>query len=184
MRAIGRSQDRRPRRDPLLGQAVMHVGGRQQPKTAVMVLDVVPGEEDVAVGADVLDRAEPVRERRPVLQRLELRLRERVVVGDVGAAMRLRDPQVGEQERDGLRGQGRTAVSVDRQLLAGDALPGAGFTDEPLGQRGALAMGHHPADHVPAEDVEHDVEVKVGPLRRPQQLRNVPTPQLVGPAGQ
>ena len=35
--------------------------GRQQPKTAVMVLGVVPGEEDVAVGPDVLDRAEPVR---------------------------------------------------------------------------------------------------------------------------
>src|SRR5437773_6258647 len=52
-------------------------------------------------------------------------------------------------------------------------------TDEPLGQRGALAMGHHPADHVPAEDVEHDVEIEVGPLRRPQQLRNVPAPQLV-----
>jgi hypothetical protein len=48
----------------------------------------------------------------------------------------------------------------------------------------ALAMGHHPADHVPAEHVEHDVEVEVGPLRRPEPLRDIPTPQLVGPAGQ
>jgi hypothetical protein len=94
MRAIGRRQHRRPRRHALLGQAVVHVRGRQQAKTAVMVLGVVPREEDVTVGADVLDRAEPFRECRPVLQRLELRLRERVVVGDVGAAMRLRDPQV------------------------------------------------------------------------------------------
>jgi hypothetical protein len=78
MRAIGSRQHRRPRRHALLGQSVMHVVGRQQSKTAVMVLGVVPREEDVAVGADVLDRAEPFRERRPVLQRLELRLRERL----------------------------------------------------------------------------------------------------------
>jgi hypothetical protein len=49
--------------------------------------------------------------------------------------------------------------------------------NEPLGQGGALAMGHHPADDVPAEDVEHDVEVEVGPLRRVwAQINIVPTP--------
>jgi len=36
-----------------------------------MVLGVVPGKEDVAVGAGILDRAEARRECRPVLQRLE-----------------------------------------------------------------------------------------------------------------
>src|SRR5712692_5354290 len=68
----------------------MHVGGRQQAKTAVMVLGVVPREEDVAVGPGVLDRAEPVRERRSVLQRLELRFGERVVVAATSAAERHR----------------------------------------------------------------------------------------------
>jgi hypothetical protein len=56
MRGVGRGKHSRSRRYPLLGQAAMHVVGRQQPETAVMVLGVVPGEEDVAVGAAVLDR--------------------------------------------------------------------------------------------------------------------------------
>ena len=149
-----------------------------------MVLGVVPGEEDVAVGAGVLDRAEARREVRPVLQRLELRLGERVVVGDVRPAVGLGDAQVGQQQRHGLGGHRRAAIGVDGQLLAADALPGTGLADELLGQRGAFAMGHHPADHVAAEHVEHHVEVEVGPLRRAQQLGDVPAPQLVGPAGQ
>ena len=33
-------------------------------------------------------------------------------------------------------------------------------------------MGHHPADDVTAEDVEHDVQVEVGPLRRAQERRD------------
>jgi hypothetical protein len=72
MGRVGRGEHGRPRRDALLGQSVMHVVGRQQSKTAVMVLGVVPREEDVAVGAGVLDRAEARREVRAVLQRLEL----------------------------------------------------------------------------------------------------------------
>jgi hypothetical protein len=111
----------------------MHIVGRQQPKSAVMVLGVVPREEVVAVGAGVLDGAEPPWEGGPVLQRLELRFGEWVVVGDVGAAMRLRDPQVGEQQRDGLRGHGRPAISVDGELVAGDALARSRLMNEPLG---------------------------------------------------
>ncbi len=84
MRGIGCREYGRPRGDALLGPAVMNIGGRQQPEAAVMMLGVVPGEEDVAVSPGVLDRTEPLGEGRPVLQRLELRLRERVVVGDVG----------------------------------------------------------------------------------------------------
>jgi len=67
-----------------------------------MVLGVVPREENVAVGAGVLDRAEPFRERRPVLQRLELRFGEWVVVGNVGAAMRLRDPRSASRNATGF----------------------------------------------------------------------------------
>jgi len=126
-----------------------------------MIFDIVPGEDAVAVGSGVLDRAEPRREGRPVLRRLELGFGERVVVGHVRPAVGLRDPQVGQQERDGLRGHRHAAVGVDRQLLAGDALSGAGLMDELLGQRGALAMGHHPADYVAAEHIQHDVQVEV-----------------------
>jgi hypothetical protein len=86
---IGGGEHGGPGGHTLVGQAEVHVVRGEQAKTAVMVFDVVPREEDVAVGADILDRAEPFRERRPILRRLELRFREWVVVGDVGAASRL-----------------------------------------------------------------------------------------------
>jgi hypothetical protein len=76
----------------------------------MMVFGVVPREEDVAVSAGVLDGAKPHRERRAVFQCLELRFLERVVVGDMRPAVGLGDPQVGEQEGDGLRGHRRPPV--------------------------------------------------------------------------
>ena len=104
MSGIGPGEHGRRRSDAFLGQAVMHVKRCQQSKARMMVLGVVPREEDVAMRPGILDRAEARRERRAVLERLELRFRERVVVGDVGTAVGLGDPQVGQQERDGLRG--------------------------------------------------------------------------------
>jgi len=77
---------------------VVHVGGRQQAEAGVMVFGVVPGTEDAAVGSGILDRTEARRECRAVLQGFELRLRERVVVGDVRTGMSLGDAQVGPQD--------------------------------------------------------------------------------------
>ena len=59
---VGRGEHEGPRGHALLGHVVMHVGGREQAEGRVMVLGVVPGEEDVAVGAGILDRAEARRE--------------------------------------------------------------------------------------------------------------------------
>lgn len=39
MRAVSRGEHGRSRRDALLGDAVVHVGGRQQVEARVMVLD-------------------------------------------------------------------------------------------------------------------------------------------------
>ena len=86
--------------------------------------------------------------------------------GDVRPRVGLGHAEIGEQERDGLRGHRRAAVGVDVSCSRADALAGARLVDELLGQRGALAMGDHPADDVAAEDVEDDVQVEVGPLRR------------------
>jgi len=47
-----------------------------------------------------------------------------------------------------------------------------------------FAAGQHPADDVAAEDVEDHVQVEVGPFRRPQQLGDVPGPDLIGRGGQ
>jgi len=40
----------------------------------------------------------------------------------------------------------------------------AGFLDQLAGESSAFARGDHPADDIAAEDVQDDVEVKVGPL--------------------
>jgi len=65
--------------------------------------------------------------------------------------MGLGHAEIGEQEGDGLGGHRRPAIGVDGELGAVDALSPTGLLNEALGQRGALTMGHHPADHVAAE---------------------------------
>ena len=62
VRGVGRGEHGRPGCHALLGEAEVYVVRREQAEAAVMVLDVVPGEEVVAVGAGVLDRAEARRE--------------------------------------------------------------------------------------------------------------------------
>ena len=139
------------------GAAVVDVGGGVEAEPAVAVLVVVPGEEVLAVRPGSLDRGEPGGECRPVFQRLELRLGVRVVVGDVRAGMGLRDPEVGQQQRDRLGGHRGAPVGVNGELAAADALLGAGRLDELLGQGGGLAGGDHPADGVAGVDVQDDV---------------------------
>jgi hypothetical protein len=117
--------------------------------------------------------AEPKRSGKvwPVLERLELRLGERVVIRDVRPRVALRDAEVRVQMRDHFRGPRRPAVRVDGQLTRRDSLALAGFFDELRRKRRALPVGDHPADNVAAEDVEEDVQVEVRPLRWAEQLR-------------
>jgi hypothetical protein len=61
VRRVCRGQHGGPGRHSMLSQTVMHVVGRQQTEAGVMVLGVVPGAEDVAVPARVLDRADALR---------------------------------------------------------------------------------------------------------------------------
>ena len=63
---------------------------------------VVPGEELLAVSASVLDRAEAIGEVGSVLQGFELRLRVRIVIRHVRAAVGLGDLEVNEERGDGL----------------------------------------------------------------------------------
>src|SRR5450755_4444607 len=69
---------------------------------------------------------------------------------------------------------------MEPQLVRLDVLLFASFLDQLSGQFGAFPRGHHPADDIPAEDIEDDVKVKVGPLGGTTQLGDVPTPQLIG----
>ena len=56
MRDVRSGEHGRSCRNSLRGQAMVHVTGGQQAKAGVMVLGVVPGEEDVTVGPGILKR--------------------------------------------------------------------------------------------------------------------------------
>ena len=109
----------------------MDIRRREHREAAVVVLEVVPVEEVLAEASSVLRGAEAVREVRPVLQRLELALRVRVVVRDVGSRVGLRDAQIGEQQPAYRRvtffrafDPGKTSSSTRRSVSSnGSAFP-------------------------------------------------------------
>jgi len=135
------------------------------------VLGVVPRKERSAVARGVIDPEEATRKTGGVLQGLELRLRERVVIGDLGPTQRSRHTEIGKQLRRALARHGGSTIGMQGQNLRLDALLDTRFFDQSTGQRRVLPVGHHPAHRVAAEDVEQDVEVVVRPLLRPQQFR-------------
>jgi hypothetical protein len=99
---VGGVQHRASREGDLLGAAVVDVGRGEQADPRVAMLDVVPAEEALAEGAGVLERAEPVREGRVVLEGLELAFGVGVVVGDVRAGVALGDPRSASSMATGL----------------------------------------------------------------------------------
>jgi hypothetical protein len=97
------------------GLAVVNAVRGHVADARVPVHRVVPGEEGVAVCARVLDAAEACREVGPVLHRLELRLRVRVVVRDVGPAVALGDVQIDQQQGHWLGAHAGAAIGMQRQ---------------------------------------------------------------------
>src|ERR1035438_9402468 len=93
----------------------------------MMMLGVVPGEEVLAESACVRQGAEVVWETGPVFQSFELALREGIVVGDMRAAVGLRDAQIGEHESHRLGGHRGSPVGVEGKLVGNDFILGAGF---------------------------------------------------------
>jgi len=152
--------------DDLPDHVVMQHLRSEQGDPAVVMLVVVPGKELLAKGTCVLDGAEPFRELGAVLEGFELAFRVRVVVRDVGPTMRFCQAQIGHQQRHRFRGHRGAAVGVDGQIAGQEALLGACFGDQSLGQLGGFAGRHHPAHHVAAEDLQDDVKVEVSPLGR------------------
>src|ERR1035438_945608 len=78
------------------------------------VLVVVVGEEDLAEGAGAGEGSELAGERRAVLECLELRFAERIIVRHVRPGMALADVQVGEQHGDRLGRHRRAPVRMTR----------------------------------------------------------------------
>src|SRR5258707_14701084 len=117
---------------------------------------VVPVEVVDAEAPSILERAEAVRKIRAVLHRLELALREGVVVRDVRPAVCLGDSQVSEQLCYRLATHRRASVSMESKPAGLDMLLFASLENEPPRQRGALSMSEQPANNVAAVDVEDD----------------------------
>ena len=164
--------------------AVMHlVRGHQADPGMVMVL-VVPIEEAAAEASGVLDAAEALGEARLILQGFEVAFGERVVVGGVRPVVRTGDAEIGEQQRGGLGLHRAAAIGVQGELTGRHVVFRDGVVEQRPEQRGAFGIGHAPADHAAAEDVENDVEIEVAPLRWPHQFGDVPGPDLVGTFGQ
>ena len=177
---IGRHEHLVPGGLHQVGSPLVHGHRRHQPDTRVAMLAVVPGEEPLTEGAGLVEAAKPFREIRTILQRFELGLGEGVIVTGIGAAMCLGDAQIGKQQRHGFGGHGRAAIRMQGQLSRRDLLLSAGVGDEPLSQRCRLCRRKHPANHIPAEDIQDDVEVEVGPCHGAQEFRDVPRPHLIG----
>ena len=89
---------------------------REPVQTRMIVNVVVPIEETAAERLGILDTTEPCRKSRPVLQRFELGLGERIVIGHVGAAMGLGDAEVRQAYRSLRSKFGRNQPSTKTAL--------------------------------------------------------------------
>ena len=113
----------------------MHRRWRQERDAGVVMGVVIPLEQRPRPGPRIRHTAKALRRGRMVLHRLELRFRERIVIRHLRPAMRLGDPQIGQQVRHAFRRHGAAPVRMQRQLLRGDPFLGAGLGDERFGQR-------------------------------------------------
>jgi hypothetical protein len=147
---VGRVEHIDPGGVQLCGVAVVEGGRGHQPDPGMTMGVVVPVDEHSAMSAGVVDVVKPGGELGPVLQGLEVRLRVRVVAGGVRPAVRLRDAEIREQERDRFGALRCAAIGVEGQDLGGDLLLLGGLLDQRLGQLGVLAVLDRPADDVAA----------------------------------
>ena len=123
----------------------MDRGWRVEPDPGMAVLVVVVGEEQVAECACVVQGGEGAREDGAVLEGLECRLGEWVVVGDVRPGMAAGDVQVSEQGGDVLGGHRGAVIGVDVARLRA-AVSDDGVLHERFRQVAALAVMNLPAD--------------------------------------
>src|SRR5438874_1702351 len=140
------------------------VAGRDEADAAVLVLPVVPVDETRDPLASLLDAGEAARRiLRAVLEGLEQRLDERVVVGHARSAERRHDAEA-LQRRQHRRALHRAAVvRVKHPTAQVEAGAGAGLTnalDECRGKICGLAIAHVVAEDLPAPHVLDEVQVE------------------------
>ena len=94
MRLISRAQNRSSGLLRLIGQTVMNGFWRQQTDPGMVMFRVISGKELLGKAAAILDATKTVWKIRAILQGLELRFRERIVITRIGPAVGLCNPQV------------------------------------------------------------------------------------------
>ncbi len=167
-----------------VGLTVMDLVGGHQADAAVVMILIVPVEEASAEVFGLLGGFEALWEFRLIFQGFEVGFREGVVVGRVGSAMGFGDAQVGEHHGGGLGFHRGAPVGMQGELAGGHVVPGDDVLKQLLEQAGVFGVRDTPSDDAAAEDVDDDVEIKVGPLNGAHQLCDVPGPHLVGAGGQ
>lgn len=145
----------------------------------MMMLGVIPVEELSTEPSGILDAAEPLWKLRSVFHRLELALRERIVVGRIRSGMRPGDPEITQKHHQTLGFHRRATVSMDRKRAWINLLLLDRLRDELPGELGALPVRHHPSDHIPAKHVENHAEIEIRPLGRAFEFGYIPPPKLV-----
>ena len=99
-----------------------YVGRREECKRRMLMTLIVPVEEFLAPASTKSGRRKALGVVGLILERLELRLREGVVVADVRAAEATHDPEGAEELREPLRAHGGAAVGVHDERTGLDAV--------------------------------------------------------------
>jgi hypothetical protein len=101
---------------------------------------------------------------RLVFHGFEVAFREWIVIGGVRPAVGFGDAEIGKQQRRGLGSHRTAAVGVQGELAFRCRIFGGGVIEQRVEQSGAFPVGDTPADDAPAENVDDDVKVEVGPF--------------------
>src|SRR5580658_1815409 len=165
----------------LFDAAVEYLGRSEERKSRMLVMVIIPGEELLTPSSRMGERSEPLRIVGLVLQRLELRLGEGVVVADVRTAEAAHDADGSEELCEALRPHRGAAIGVHRERTAGDAVALDSLGEEVLGELGALPLGEQPANRHATEQVEDHIEAVEDPVQRTAQLGNIALRRKQGP---
>ena len=157
---------------------VNHFGGEHR-DTGVTMLRVVPDEEFTKDTAGDFGALKALWDFRAILHRLEVALRERIVIACMRTRMALFDSHFDQKFGDGLAGHGTTPICVDSELSWSDFLAHKRLLDERFGDFSTFALGKAPTHHVPTIDVNNDIEIVVAPLFGGFELGDIPTPDLI-----
>jgi hypothetical protein len=179
MSVVGLTENVLPSPEELRSLAIMDGFGREQSYSRVAMFLVVPGEKLLRKSTGVFDSTEALREIRAVLERLELRFRERIVVTGMRPAMGFSNSQVAKKKGNGLGFHGGAPIRMESQLAGQNVLLATGLLNQPFGQCSRFTVCNHPSDHISAKYIKDHIEIEVAPFLRTEEFGDVPGPNLV-----